>query len=172
MDIELKHLIEVARGDRPAELVLRNARVINVFAGDVEMNDVAIAGGVIAGLGTEYQGIQEIDIHGRYLAPGFMDAHMHVESSMVPVPEFARAVVPQGTTTVIVDPHEIANVHGLDGIRYMVESSTHNPLNVFVMLPSAVPASPMETAGAARDRGQQPPLPAGHRRPHRRGPAG
>jgi adenine deaminase len=146
--MKLDQLIQTARGDRPADLVLRNAQVVNVFAGDVEENDLAIAGGVIVGLGRDYQGQREIDLGGRYLAPGFMDAHMHVESSMVPVPEFARAVVPCGTTTVVVDPHEIANVFGAAGIRYMLDSSKFNPLSVFVMLPSAVPASPMETAGA------------------------
>ncbi len=146
--MQLDHLVQVARGDRQADLVLRNARVVNVFAGDVELTDVALAGGVIAGLGREYRGAREVDLGGRYLAPGFIDAHMHVESTMVPVPEFARAVVPQGTTTVIVDPHEIANVLGIAGIRYMLDSSESGPLGVFVMLPSAVPATTMETSGA------------------------
>jgi adenine deaminase len=141
-------LIAAARGDRAVDLVLRNAGVVNVFAGDVEQTDVAIAGGLIVGLGHDYHGACEVDLQGRYLAPGFMDGHMHVESSMVPIPEFARAVVPQGTTTIIIDPHEIANVHGIDGIRFMLDSSSEAPLGVFVMLPSAVPASPMETAGA------------------------
>jgi adenine deaminase len=146
--MQLDHLVQVARGDRQADLVLRNARVVNVFAGDVELTDVALAGGVIAGLGREYRGAREVDMAGQYLAPGFIDAHMHVESTMVPVPEFARAVVPQGTTTVIVDPHEIANVLGIAGIRYMLDSSESGPLGVFVMLPSAVPATTMETSGA------------------------
>src|SRR5919199_1373866 len=146
--MQLDHLIQVARGDRPADLVLRNARVVNVFAGDVEITDVALAGGVIAGLGREYRGAREVDLDGRYLAPGFIDAHMHVESTLVPVPEFARAVVPRGTTTVVVDPHEIANVLGVAGIRYLLDSSESGPLGVFVMLPSAVPATTMETSGA------------------------
>ncbi len=147
--MQLDQLIRTARGDRPADLVLRNARVINLFAGDVELNDVAIAGGLVAGLGRDYQGATVVDLGGRYLAPGFMDGHMHVESSMVPPPEFARAVVPQGTTAVVVDPHEIANVFGAAGIRYMLDASESMPLSVFVMLPSAVPASTMETSGAA-----------------------
>jgi adenine deaminase len=141
-------LIAAARGDRLADLVLRNANVVNVFTGDVERTDVAIAGGVIVGLGPGYHGAREIDLQDRYLAPGFMDGHMHVESSMVPIPEVAHVVVPQGTTTIMIDPHEIANVHGINGIRYMLESSVGVPLTVFVMLPSAVPASPMETSGA------------------------
>src|SRR6266508_49614 len=144
--MQLDQLIRTARGDRPADLVLRNARVINLFAGDVELNDVAIAGGLVAGLGRDYQGATVVDLGGRYLAPGFMDGHMHVESSMVPPPEFARAVVPQGTTAVVVDPHEIANVFGAAGIRYMLDASESMPLSVFVMLPSAVPAWTMETS--------------------------
>lgn len=146
--MELDRLIQTARGDRPAEVVLRNAHVVNVFMGDVELNDVVLADGMIAGVGRGYRGEREIDLDGSYLAPGFMDAHMHVESSMVPPAEVARAVVPGGTTTVIIDPHEIANVLGTDGIRYMLDSSSDIPLNVFVMLPSAVPATGMETAGA------------------------
>jgi adenine deaminase len=156
--MQLDQLIRLARGDAPADIVLRNARVVNVFAGDIEENDLAIAAGTIVGLGREYQGIQEVDLRGQFVAPGFMDGHMHVESSMVTIPEFARAVAPQGTTTVIIDPHEIANVLGVEGIRYMLESCDYAPLNVFVMLPSAVPATAMETAGATLGAADLEPL--------------
>ena len=143
-----EELIQVARGEREADLVLKNARVVNVFAGDVHMADVAIAHSYIAGVG-EYRAHQEIDLEGRYLAPGFIDGHVHIESSMVSVPEFGRAVVPRGTTTVIADPHEIANVLGLDGVRYILETSKYNPLSVYVMAPSCVPATALETAGSS-----------------------
>ncbi len=145
----LDQLLPVARGERPADLLLRNARVVNVFTGELETTDVAIASGVIVGVGPGYRAAQERDLAGRVLAPGFMDAHMHVESAMVPPAEFARAVVPQGTTTVVIDPHEIANVFGAAGIDYLLAAREGIPLDVFVMLPSAVPASHMETAGAA-----------------------
>ncbi len=146
--MHLDQLIQVARGERPADLLLRNARLVNVFSGTVDQTDVAVAGKRVVGLGPGYTAAQTVDLRGAYLAPGFMDAHMHVESSMCTVPEFARVVVPQGTTTVIVDPHELANVLGLDGIRYMLDSSKFNPLSVYVMVPSCVPATDMETSGA------------------------
>jgi hypothetical protein len=120
-----------------------------VFTGEVYEADIAIHGGYIVGIGEGYTAREVIDLKGRFVAPGFIDAHVHIESSMVPPPEFARAVVPHGTTTVIIDPHEIANVLGLDGIRYMLNAAKYNPLSVFVMLPSCVPASPLETSGAA-----------------------
>ncbi|MDI7275303.1 MAG: adenine deaminase [Anaerolineae bacterium] len=142
-----EELIQVARGEAEAELVLRNARVVNVFSGDVHVTDVAIARSCIAGLG-EYRAHNEIDLQERYLAPGFIDGHVHIESSMLSVPEFARAVVPRGTTSVVADPHEIANVLGLDGVRYILETSKYNPLSVFVMAPSCVPATALETAGS------------------------
>ena len=149
MSIEL--LLQVARGDRLADLVLRGGTLVNVFTGELYEADLAIASGRIAGLGPGYAAIEEIDVRGRYLCPGFIDGHMHVESSMVTVPEFARAVVPRGTTSVVLDPHEIANVHGVAGIRYILDSRGGVPLNVFVMLSSAVPATGMETAGAELD---------------------
>mgnify|MGYP005845017783 CR=1 FL=1 len=142
-----EELIRVARGEAEADLVLKNARVVNVFSGDVHVADVAIARSLIAGVG-EYRAHNEIDLGGRYLAPGFIDGHVHIESSMVSVPEFGRAVVPHGTTTVVADPHEIANVLGLDGVRYILETSKYNPLSVFVMAPSCVPATSLETAGS------------------------
>ena len=142
-----EELIQVARGEADAELVLRNARVVNVFSGDVHLTNVAIVRSYIAGLG-DYRARNEIDLGGRFLAPGFIDGHVHIESSMLSVPEFGRAVVPRGTTSVVADPHEIANVLGLDGVRYILETSKYNPLSVFVMAPSCVPATSLETAGS------------------------
>jgi len=126
---------------------------VNVLTGEVEEVDVALFGGRVAGLGPGYEGRAEADLGGRYLLPGFIDAHVHVESSLATPPEFARAVVPRGTTTVVSDPHEIANVHGLEGIRYMLEASEGLPLTVFVMASSCVPATHMGTAGAELDAG-------------------
>ncbi|MDD5067888.1 MAG: adenine deaminase [bacterium] len=141
------NIIKVARGLEPADLVLKNGTVINVFSGEMEKADVAVYKEFIAGIGT-YQGRTEVDVSGRYIAPGLFDSHVHIESSLVGIPEYARIVVPLGTTSVIIDPHEIANVLGLDGIRYMLKSSKYNPLNVFFMLPSCVPATGFETSGA------------------------
>ena len=145
MDLEKK--IALARGEKKADLLLKNCRLVNVFSGQIEKTSVAIAGEVVVGIG-DYRTKKTIDLKGAYLAPGFMDAHVHIESSMVTVPEYARAVVPRGTTTVIIDPHEIANVFGINGIRYMINASHGCPLNVFVMLSSCVPASDLETSGA------------------------
>lgn len=145
------HLQQVARGDAPADLILRNGHVVNVFTGEVERVDVVVARGRIAGLGPGYEAVTERDLGGRFLLPGLLDAHVHVESSLATPSEFARAVVPRGTTTVISDPHEIANVHGLDGIRYMLEASEELPLTVFIMASSCVPATHMGTAGADLD---------------------
>jgi adenine deaminase len=145
MDIE--RLIAVAGGREKARLVIKNARVVNVFSGEIYRTDVAIDQGRIAGLGA-YHGQKTLDLKGKYLCPGFIDGHVHIESSMVSVPEFARTVVPRGTTTVIIDPHEIANVMGSDGILYMLKSSKYNPLNVYMMLPSCVPSTDLETAGS------------------------
>ena len=145
--MELSHFIKIARGDEPADLLLRGGQVVNVFSGEVYDADVAIAGGRIVGL-WKYAARDTLDVSGQYLSPGFIDAHVHIESSMVPPPQFARAVVPRGTTTVIIDPHEIGNVLGLDGIRYMFDAAKYNPLSIYVMMPSCVPATNMETAGA------------------------
>jgi adenine deaminase len=147
--MRLERLLKVARGDEPADLVLRNGHVINVFTGEVVMADVALAGETIAGLGEGYVGRAEIDLGGRYVCPGLIDAHVHIESSLVTPFEFARAVVPRGTTTVVADPHEIANVAGADGVRTMIAASDGLPLSVFIMLPSCVPATHLATAGAA-----------------------
>jgi adenine deaminase len=146
--MELAQLIKYARGIEPAEILLKNARVVNVYTGEIYPADIALAHSRIVGVGAGYEGQQVYDLGGRYVCPGFIDAHVHIESAMVPPYEFARAVVPRGTTTVVIDPHEIANVLGLDGIRYMFDSAKFNPLSVFVMMPSCVPATDMETAGA------------------------
>lgn len=145
--MEISALIKVARGEEPAELLLNNARVVNVFSGEIEETGVAITHSRIVGLGSDYPAQRTIDMRGRYIAPGFIDAHVHVESAMVPPYEFARAVVPHGTTSVIIDPHEIANVLGVEGIRYMLEASKYTPFSVFVMVPSCVPATNLETNG-------------------------
>jgi len=146
--MELAQIIKLARGDEPAETLLTNARLVNVYTGETYPADIALADGRIAGIGAGYTAHQVVDLGGRYVCPGFIDAHVHIESSMIPPHEFARAVVARGTTTVIIDPHEIANVLGLEGIRYMFDSAKYNPLSVYVMMPSCVPATDMETAGA------------------------
>ncbi len=143
----LEELIQAARGEVEVDLLLKNARLVNVFSGDIHHADVAVHRTRVVGLGN-YRARKVIDLQGQYLCPGFIDGHVHIESSMLRVSEFARVVVPQGTTTVICDPHEIANVLGLDGIRYILDSSKYNPLSVHVMLPSCVPATDMETAGS------------------------
>ena len=144
----LSNLISAARGDKTVDLVLRNAKMINVFSAEIYQTDVAIDNGVIVGIGSEYRGQKEEDLKGLYLSPGFIDSHVHIESSMLTVPRFARAVVARGTTSVICDPHEIANVLGIDGLKFMIDSSQGVPLNVFFMLPSCVPATGLETSGA------------------------
>jgi len=143
----LKERIQIASGDGIADLLIKNGRVVDVFSGQIEKKDVAIFGGVIVGFG-DYQAREIIDVKGDFLCPGLIDGHVHIESSMVTIPEFARAVLPNGTTTVVTDPHEIANVLGREGIRFMAESARGLPLNVFIMLPSCVPATHMETSGA------------------------
>ena len=147
--MELSRFLAVARGDEPADLVLRNGQVINVYTGEITQADVAVSGNVIVGIGTDYVANQEVDVGGRYICPGLIDAHVHIESAMVTPPQFARAVVPRGTTTVVADPHEIANVVGADGIRYMLAASEGLPLTVYIALPSCVPATHMGTAGAS-----------------------
>ncbi len=141
-------LIEVARGAAPADTLIKNARLVNVRSGEVHEADIAIFGGRVAGIG-KYEAREIIDVAGRYVCPGLIDAHVHIESSMVTVPEFARAVVPRGTTAVVTDPHEIANVLGVPGIQYMLDSSEGLPLRVYAMASSCVPATHMETSGAA-----------------------
>jgi adenine deaminase len=145
--MDIRKIIELARGREKVDLTLKNARLVNVFSGDIHLTNVAVHEGTVIGMG-DYQAKEEVDLKGKYLVPGFFDGHVHLESSMVTPAEFARAVVPSGTTTVIIDPHEIANVMGLDGIRYMLESSQGLPLDVYIMLPSCVPATHLETSGA------------------------
>lgn len=146
--MELERTIALARGEGQADLLIRNCRLVDVLAGRVHPAEVAVAGGIVVGLDPGYHASRTIDLGGRYLAPGLIDAHVHLESSMVTVPQFARATVTRGTTAVVTDCHEIANVHGLDGIRYMIDSSERLPLDVWVMLPPCVPATPLENAGA------------------------
>jgi adenine deaminase len=147
MAAPLKETIRIASGDGMVDLLIKNGRVVNVFSGEIEKKDVAIYGGMIVGFG-DYKAKKIIDVNGDFLCPGLIDGHVHIESSMVTIPEFARAVLPNGTTSVVTDPHEIANVLGQEGIRFMAESAKGIPLNVFIMIPSCVPATHMETSGA------------------------
>ncbi len=146
-------MLAVARGDGPADLVFTGGRVVNVFTSELIKADVAVVDGVIASVGPPREAHETIDVEGRYLLPGLMDAHVHLESSMVTPEEFARAVVPRGTTTVVADPHEVANVAGMDGVRWMLDASEGLPLTVFFMAPSCVPATHLATAGAKLDAG-------------------
>jgi len=145
----LQALLAVARGDAPADLRIRNGRVVDVLTGELRRADVAVKDGLIAGVGHGYHDAREVlDVSGQYVAPGFIDGHIHIESSMLAVHEFARLVLAHGTTAVVADPHEIANVVGSKGVRYLLNASEGLPLDVFVMVPSCVPATEMETAGA------------------------
>ncbi len=146
--MELADFVKAARGEEPADMLLRDCRLLNVFSGKVERVDLAIAGGLVLGWGEEYLAREVVEMGGLYVAPGFIDGHIHVESSMVSLREYNRAVVPRGTTTIVTDYHEIANVLGREGILYMIAAASGLPLEVLVMLPSCVPATPMETAGA------------------------
>jgi len=147
---QMKHLIDVAAGRIPADLVISDCMVVDVLNGMIFRGDVAITDGLIAGVGT-YQGVRNIDARGAYLIPGLIDSHVHIESSLVSPLEFARLVVPRGTTTVIADSHEIGNVCGVEGVDYMLEASMDLPLSVFHMLPSCVPSTPFEHSGAILD---------------------
>jgi len=145
---ELRRRIRIARGEEPADLLLRNARLVNVCSGECYPADVALADGLVVGISTPgggYRGHQERDLQGRWLAPALIDGHMHIESTMLVLSEFARIVVPRGVTTVMLDPHEFANVLGVEGIRYVLESGRGLPLNAYVMLSSCVPASSFES---------------------------
>lgn len=147
---KMRRRAALARGVEPVGLVLKNCKVVNVFNGKIEAQSIGIDGGKIIGVG-DYRGEQEIDLGGLYVAPGLIDAHMHLESTLVTPDQLARIIVPRGTTTVVADPHEIANVLGLAGIDYMLEATAKTPLNGFFMLPSCVPATPFENAGAILD---------------------
>src|SRR3954470_3223467 len=143
----IQHKLRVARGEEPAELLFKNARLVNVLSGEIHEANVAVDDGRVIGFG-DYDAKQIIDIAGAYLAPSLIDGHFHVESTMLTIPEFTRAAVPHGTGAMVIDPHEYANVLGLDGIRYVLESSKNLPIDFFIMLPSCVPATHLETAGA------------------------
>jgi len=148
MSVRLAKLISVARGESPADVVLANARVVNVFTGDVEWGDVAIYGDKVAGVGAYPLGRERIDVKGGYVAPGLINGHTHLESSMLDVGQYARAVVPRGTLAVVTDLHEIANVAGMTGIKYVRDCARRLPLSLFLMAPSCVPATSLETSGA------------------------
>jgi adenine deaminase len=141
-------LLSVARGETPADLLLRNARIVNVFSGEIEQADIVIVEGMIAGVGSGYDAKEIVDLNGAYVAPGLIDAHVHVESSLCLPAQLAAAIVPRGVTTVIADPHEIANVAGAAGVRFMADASRALPLRVVIMGSSCVPATDLATAGA------------------------
>ena len=148
--LKKQRIIAVAAGREPADLVLKNATYLNVFSNELCRGDIAVAEGLIVGMG-EYRGAVEVDVSGKVVCPGLIDAHIHLESSLVSPAEFAKAVLPHGTTTIITDPHEIANVLGTDGIEYMLEATEGLPIDVHFMLPSCVPATPLDEAGAHLD---------------------
>jgi len=144
----LKRYILVAQGKEPADLVLKNGYIANTISGEFYKADVAICDDIIVGVASDYHGLKEIELSNACVLPGFIDSHMHLESSMVTLSEFSKAVLPRGTTTVIIDPHEISNVLGEKGIEYLLEEAEKVPLNVYIMLPSCVPATPFDISGA------------------------
>ena len=144
----LNRLISVARGESPADLILANARIINTFNGEIETGNVALCGGKVAGVGDYKKARKVIDLGGKCLAPGLINGHTHLESSMLDVGQYARAVVPHGTSAIVTDLHEIANVCGLDGIKYVLDCARRLPFDLFLMAPSCVPATHLETSGA------------------------
>ena len=144
--MDLKRIINVAMGHEKADLVLKGASVLNVFTEQLEHKDVAICGGYIAGLG-RYEGVEEVDVSGKIIVPGFMDAHMHLESTLLTPAQFERGSLPRGTTAVMADPHEIANVAGTDGIDYIMKLCEKLDMHIYFNLPSCVPAAPLEESG-------------------------
>lgn len=156
--MNLSHVLSVARGDEPADLLFQNGRLVNLFTGAIEAADLAIAAGRIAGIGPGYRAVQTVDLRGAFVTPGLIDAHVHIESSLCTPPNFATALLPHGVTTVITDPHEIANVAGVAGIRYMAAMARSLPLRVSMMAPSCVPATHMETNGATLTAADLAPL--------------
>ncbi len=146
--IRLEKLIAVARGAEPADLVLANARIVNTFNGEVQRANVAVCDGLIAGIGDYQQAREILDLEGRYLAPGLINGHTHLESSMLDVGQYAQAVISHGTSAIVTDLHEIANVCGLEGMRYVLDRARHLPFDLFLMAPSCVPATHLETSGA------------------------
>ncbi len=145
--MDLKNSINLALGNEQVDLLLKNGKLVNVVSGEIYQESVAVHGDRVVGFG-DYDAKQVVDLQGKYMAPGFIDGHLHLESTMLSIPEFARHVVPFGSTTVVADPHEIANVMGLAGIQFMLDTSEGLPLGVFIMFPSCVPATPFETSGA------------------------
>ncbi len=143
----LKQRILASRGEIPADRVLKGGRVVNLFSGDIQKGDVAVWDGVIVGLGLAYHGKEEIDVSDQWIVPGLIDGHLHIESSMLSPSRIAAALLVHGTTAIVADPHEIANVMGLDGIRYMLDESAGIPFDIFFMAPSCVPATHLETSG-------------------------
>jgi adenine deaminase len=143
----LQRVINVARGLEKADLVIKNANIVNVLSEEIHKGDIAIVDGIIAGISDNYDGEKVINVNGAYVSPSFIDGHVHLESSMMLPVEFAKAVLPAGTTTAIIDPHEISNVFGLHGISFMHEAVKNLPIDVYIMLPSCVPATPFETSG-------------------------
>lgn len=150
MKVELKKLIDTAAGRVPADLVIKNCKIVNVFSGKIQEGDIAFSGNQIAGIG-EYEGVKVIDAEGRYAAPGFIDSHIHIESSYVSPEEIGRLLVPHGGTTIMADPHEIVNVCGIAGLDYMMKAAENTVLDVKYELPSCVPATPFEHSGAVID---------------------
>ncbi len=150
--------IAVARGDLPASLALRNAQLVNVLSGEIYSTDIIVNDDTVVALGPGYEATREIDLQGKYVCPGFIDAHVHIESSLCTPPEFSRVVLAHGVTSVVTDPHEIANVLGLEGIRFMLERAKHGPINIYVMASSCVPATEMETSGARLESEDLAPL--------------
>jgi len=146
--MKIRDIVPVALGKEPADVLIKNARIVNIFTGQIEKGNIALYRKRIAGVGDYTEGKEVIDLDGAFVVSGFIDAHLHIESSMVSPREFAHAVLPKGTTTVVADPHEIANVLGTEGLDYLIQSTEGIPLNVYIALPSAVPATNLETAGA------------------------
>jgi len=146
--MRIRDIIPIALGEKEADVLLKNAKIVNVFSGDIEEANIALYRKRIAGIGDYKKGKKIIDLKDAFIVPGLIDAHLHIESSMLSPREFARAVLPRGTTTIIADPHEIANVIGLDGVEYMIKITEGIPMNVYITLPSAVPATELETSGA------------------------
>jgi adenine deaminase len=152
---KLRARLAVARGDQPASLLLKNGQLVNVITGETEKTNIAVEDGVIAAIGEQYtSGIEKIDLNGGFIVPGLIDAHLHIESTLLTPPELARVLVPHGTTCVINDPHEIANVLGTEGVALMLDSAEGLPCDFLFTVPSCVPATEMETAGAELNAGQ------------------
>ena len=143
----LQEKLAAARGDQLCDIVIKNAKIVNVFSSEIIESSVGIIGKTIVGIG-DYKAEKTINANGAFLVPGFVEGHIHIESTLLTIPQFAKAVLPHGTTTAIIDPHEIANVYGIAGIKFMLDSAKTCPMDIFVMLPSCVPASPFESAGA------------------------